>query len=99
MLTLVTCGPDYTVFSRAIAGRTTGGHTNTERGYLPILASKLTTALSEFANKPDCVSQAATTSMPHSGGPTCVLTEQERQALRSVGVLVSEADRHPLERM
>ncbi|KAF8551094.1 NGG1p interacting factor 3 [Imleria badia] len=80
------------------------GHTNTERGYLPILASKLSSTLTEFANETLASSQAvpATTLRPHgpSGLSSSVtLTEQERQALRNVQVFVSEADRHPLERM
>jgi len=87
------------------------GHTNTERGYLPILASKLSSTLTEFANGGDpsslsshgeAVPQTTSTSGPHGASPSISgpgLTEQERQALRNVEVFVSEADTDPLERM
>ncbi|KAI5998301.1 NGG1p interacting factor 3 [Pisolithus albus] len=72
------------------------GHTNTERGYLPVLASKLRALLAEYA-------QPAPTLTPPSDcgsgvqGPN--LMESERRTLGSAEVYVSQADRHPLERV
>ncbi|KAH0825970.1 hypothetical protein J3R83DRAFT_7565 [Lanmaoa asiatica] len=81
-----------------------GGHTNTERGYLPILASRLSSTLTEFANEPILSSEAVppTSLVPHGPlGPTSsvTLTVQEKDALRNIKVFVSATDTHPLERM
>ncbi|KAL4064132.1 GTP cyclohydrolase 1 type 2/Nif3 [Scleroderma yunnanense] len=67
------------------------GHTNTERGYLPILASKLRTTLSELAHADAC---------PEDERGECVLlTEEDRRVLENVEVVVCAEDKHPLERM
>lgn len=70
-----------------------GGHTHTERGYLPILATHLRRTLAEFANEAE---------VPVPSVPCAVrlnMTEVDRQALMDVDVFISAADRHPLERM
>ena len=102
----VSCGTGHDFPPARIADMTfySGGHTNTERGYLPILASKLSSTLAEFANETHPFSQAVTPKslLPHGpSGPTSpvTLTPQERQALRNIQVFVSEADGHPLERV
>ncbi|KAL4070252.1 NGG1p interacting factor 3 [Scleroderma citrinum] len=67
------------------------GHTNTERSYLPILASKLRTTLSELAHADAC---------PEDERGECVLlTEEDRRVLENVEVVVCAEDKHPLERM
>ncbi|KAI6135925.1 NGG1p interacting factor 3 [Pisolithus sp. B1] len=72
------------------------GHTNTERGYLPVLASKLRALLAEYAQP----MSAMTPMSGHDGGAQGLsLTEAERRALRSAKVYVSQTDRHPLERV
>lgn len=61
------------------------GHTNTERGYLPILAKKLLDALSELARDES------------SNG----LSREERIEIEKcqLDIHISEADMHPLDRM
>ncbi|KAG1763254.1 NGG1p interacting factor 3 [Suillus occidentalis] len=61
------------------------GHTNTERGYLPILAKKLSDALSELARDES------------SNG----LSREERIEIEKhqLDIHISEADMHPLDRM
>jgi dinuclear metal center YbgI/SA1388 family protein len=61
------------------------GHTNTERGYLPILAKKLLGALSELARDES------------SDG----LSREERIEIEKyqLDIHISEADRHPLDHM
>ncbi|KAG8219191.1 hypothetical protein J3R82DRAFT_2, partial [Butyriboletus roseoflavus] len=81
-----------------------GGHTNTERGYLPILASRLSSTLAEFANgTTPCCQTFPPTSLASHGPPGSTLpatmTEEETRALRNITVFVSAADTHPLERM
>ncbi|KAF9218550.1 NGG1p interacting factor 3 [Gyrodon lividus] len=79
------------------------GHTNTERGYLHILASKLSSTLAEFANangsSKDVLGSSASLSTISGPSASVVLTEQEKETLRNVQVFVSTADKHPLERM
>lgn len=67
------------------------GHTNTERGYLPILASKLRTTLAEFAR--------SDVGLADQRGECISLTEEDRRLLESVEVVVCGEDKHPLERM
>lgn len=61
------------------------GHTNTERGYLPILAKKLSDTLSELARDES------------SNG----LSREERIEIEKnqLDIHISEADKHPLDRM
>jgi len=106
MLTLSLAVPVMTFTPAQIADvPCLGGHTNTERGYLPILASKLSWTLAEFANEIPSSSQAVPPGslVPHAASgsttPSVTLTQQERQALRNIQVFVSETDKHPLERM
>ena len=68
-----------------------GGHTNTERGYLPILASKLRTSLSEFA--------CCDASPADERGECFSLSEEDRQLLEGVEIVVCGEDKHPLERV
>ncbi|KAF9235382.1 NGG1p interacting factor 3 [Melanogaster broomeanus] len=78
------------------------GHTNTERGYLPVLASKLGSTLAEFANADEYSSQdvpASSGSSTSGRSPSVTLREHEKEMLRHVEVLVSSADEHPLARM
>lgn len=70
---------------------TSGGHTNTERGYLPILASKLRTTLAEFAR--------SDVGLADQRGECISLTEEDLRLLESVEVVVCGEDKHPLERM
>ena len=55
----------------------TGGHTNTERGYLPTLAEKLRQSLQDVAGEEANAEHAS--------------------VLRSLEVVVSTKDRHPLQ--
>lgn len=56
--------------------------------------------LAEFANESRAVPPTSSLLHGPSGPPPSVtLTEQAQQVLRSVQVLVSQADGHPLERM
>lgn len=61
------------------------GHTNTERGYLPVLAKKLSDALSELVRDES------------SSG----LSREERIEIKKyqMDIHISEVDRHPLDRM
>ncbi|KAG1846194.1 NGG1p interacting factor 3 [Suillus subalutaceus] len=61
------------------------GHTNTERGYLPVLAKKLSDALSEVVRDES------------SSG----LSREERIEIEKyqIDIHISEVDRHPLDRM
>ena len=69
----------------------TGGHTNTERGYLPILASKLRTSLTELARYD---------ASPADERGECVsLSEEDRQLLEGLEIVVCGEDKHPLERV
>ncbi|EIW87399.1 NGG1p interacting factor 3 [Coniophora puteana RWD-64-598 SS2] len=67
------------------------GHTNTERGYLPTLASKLRNSLAELGR------DSSTTDT----NSALTLTNEEKLALAKykLEVVVSEADKHPLVRM
>lgn len=103
MLTLSPAVPVVTFTPAQIADvPCLGGHTNTERGYLPILASKLSWTLAEFANEihsPPSAVPPIPHGPPGSATPSVTLAQQEQQALRNIQVFVSEADRHPLERI
>ncbi|KAG1871585.1 NGG1p interacting factor 3 [Suillus subluteus] len=61
------------------------GHTNTERGYLPVLAKKLSDALSEVVRD----------------GSSSGLSREERIEIEKyqIDIHISEVDRHPLDRM
>jgi hypothetical protein len=59
----------------------TGGHTNTERGYLPVLAARLRAELQKFRNTDAFASLAAT----------------DQDVVRHLEVHVSVEDRHPLQ--
>ncbi|KAG1742613.1 NGG1p interacting factor 3 [Suillus paluster] len=61
------------------------GHTNTERGYLPVLAKKLSDTLSDLAQDES----------PNG------LSQEERTEIKKyqLDIHVSEADRHPLDHM
>jgi len=81
----------FNAFTPFTLSSTSGGHTNTERGYLPILASKLRTTLAEFAR-----SDVGPTDQR---GEVISLTEEDRRLLESVEVVVCGEDKHPLKRM
>jgi hypothetical protein len=59
----------------------TGGHTNTERGYLPVLATKLQAELKKFQQTDTFASYADT----------------DQEIVRQLEVHVSVEDRHPLQ--
>lgn len=82
------------------------GHTNTERGYLPVLVSKLRAVLAEYARP----TSTAMSLGDHDGdgGPNMQqnsevqglsLMEKERRVLSCAEVYVSQTDRHPLDRV
>ncbi|KIJ11340.1 hypothetical protein PAXINDRAFT_177349 [Paxillus involutus ATCC 200175] len=76
------------------------GHTNTERGYLPLLASKLSSAFAAFASEDESQEGSESLgSLSTTSGSSVALTEKEKETLKNVQVFVSKADRHPLERM
>ncbi|KAF8838697.1 NGG1p interacting factor 3 [Paxillus ammoniavirescens] len=76
------------------------GHTNTERGYLPLLASKLSSAFAAFASEDESQEGSESlASLSTISGSSVALTKKEKETLKNVQVFVSTADRHPLERM
>lgn len=58
-----------------------GGHTNTERGYLPILASKLRKELRHYQETEIFTA----------------LTDSDQEVVRQLEIDVSAEDRHPLK--
>ncbi|KIK97720.1 hypothetical protein PAXRUDRAFT_824640 [Paxillus rubicundulus Ve08.2h10] len=73
------------------------GHTNTERGYLPLLASKLSSAFATLASEEGFQEDSEPSST--TSGSSVPLTEKEKETLRDIQVCISTTDRHPLERM
>jgi dinuclear metal center YbgI/SA1388 family protein len=64
------------------------GHTNTERGYLPILADRLRTELSLF--------QSSTATEYDQASSFASFSGNDQQIVRQLEVHVSKTDRHPL---
>ena len=54
--TLYFVGPSNTLLVRTLKILFLGGHTNTERGYLPVLASKLQAELAAQGDEKDSIS-------------------------------------------
>ncbi|KAH7886441.1 NGG1p interacting factor 3 [Phlebopus sp. FC_14] len=73
------------------------GHTNTERGYLPILASTLRSTLAEFAKQGACTTPSTFCFYFRSFFFFFFFAERDEDV--DVDVVVSQTDKHPLQRM
>jgi len=71
------------------------GHTNTERGYLPILAAKLRAELSLFQSTTTSIN-TTTDDENDKASSFASFSDEDQQIVRRLEVHVSEEDRHPL---